>query len=64
MMLNIELMAEKGAEFRLRAAADVLPFVESVAADSSDVLPYGVGGSSTPSTWTDQWSSNASACLL
>ncbi len=60
MMLNIELMAEKGAEFRLRAAADVLPFVESVAADSSDVLPYGVKGVPTPSTWTDQWSWNAS----
>ena len=60
MMLNIELMAEKGAEFRMRAAADLLPFLESVAAESGDALPYGVNGVPTPSTWTDQWSWNAS----
>ena len=60
MMLNIELMAETGADFRMRAAADVLPFLEAVAADSGDALPYGIEAEPTPSTWTDQWSWNAS----
>ena len=44
----------------MRAAADVLPFLEAVAADSGDALPYGIEAEPTPSTWTDQWSWNAS----
>ncbi len=59
MMLNIELMAQPGATFHLRAAADILPYLESVADASKDVLPYGYSGDPTPSTWTDQWSWNA-----
>jgi Iap family predicted aminopeptidase len=59
-MLNIELMAESDAVFRLRAAADVAPFVEEVAEASGDVLPNGFEVEPTPSTWTDQWSFNAS----
>ncbi len=60
MMLNIESMAETDSSLRMRGAADVMPFLESVAAASSDVLPYGYEGVPTPSTWTDQWSWNAS----
>jgi len=60
MMLNIELMAQPGASLSLRGAPDVIPFLESVAAASSDVLPYGYSGEPTPSTWNDQWSFNAS----
>ena len=60
MMLNIELMAEKGANFHMRAAADLVPFLESAAGASGDVLPYGFDAVPTPSTWTDQWSWNAS----
>ena len=60
MMLNIESMAETDSSLRMRGAADVMPFLESVAAASGDVLPYGYEGVPTPSTWTDQWSWNAS----
>lgn len=60
LMLNIELMAQPGATFHMRAAADILPYLESVARASKDVLPHGYSGDPTPSTWTDQWSWNAS----
>ena len=59
MMLNVELMAQPGATFHMRAAADVAPFLEAVAEASSDVLPYGFDVVPTPSSWTDQWSFNA-----
>lgn len=60
LMLNIELMAEAPGTFDMSAAADVLPFFESVAKASKDVLPYGYTATPRPSTWTDQWSWNAS----
>ena len=60
MMLNLESMAEQGANFHMRAAPDLAPFLESVASASGDVLPYGFDVARTPSTWTDQWSWNAS----
>ncbi len=59
-MLNIELMAESDADFLMRCAADVAPFLETVAEASSDVLPNDFVVEPTPSTWTDQWSFNAS----
>ncbi len=59
LMLNIELMGEKGAVFALQGAADVLPLLESVAADSEDALPWGFSSEAMPDTWTDQWSWNA-----
>ena len=60
MMLNIETMAQPDAPLRLRGAADIMPYLETVAAASGDVLPNGFTSSPTPSTWTDQWSFNAS----
>ena len=56
----IELMAEDGGPLELEAPPDVLPFLESVSAASADVLPYGYTSIPKPSTWTDQWSWNAS----
>ncbi len=60
MAIFIELMAEDGGVLELEAPPDVLPYLESVSAASADVLPYGYTSIAKPSTWTDQWSWNAS----
>jgi len=56
----IELMAEDGGPLELEGPPDVLPFLEAVSEASDDVLPYGYTSIAEPSTWTDQWSWNAS----
>ena len=56
----IELMAENDGPLELEAPPDVLPYLESVSAASADVLPFGYTSIPKPSTWTDQWSWNAS----
>jgi Iap family predicted aminopeptidase len=58
-MVNLETMALEGAPLTLRASPELKPWLERLAARSSDLLLYGAEVLTPVSTWNDQWTFTA-----
>jgi len=58
-MLNLETMALKGAPLFLRVNPELKPWLESLAAKASVLLPYGSEVLTPVSSWNDQWTFTA-----